>query len=248
LSKSHCSIRWGLKRAQILEAMGKEKYAVSGYMAVLDYDKDQLSALNELGNLLLKLDKYDEAFVYLESNARKSDEPTAYYNHGKVYYQKRRGNEAKNSYQKAMGPGQMKHEIMPMPLVALGDIAKEQGKDSLAKDWYAEALERFDRIMEEAEPRRDRRAQRAVCLAKLGHFPEAEGAIEKLFPQADEFPLTFAYAARIQALKGDPDQLFHYARLALARKVLASALLNDVAFIEWRSNGEYRQRRGLPVD
>ncbi len=229
-------IRCRLKRAQLFEKSGQKMEAEDDYRQVLRWDRVQTTALRELANFYLKDRRAGDALPLLNRLHGETRDPDVLISIGYARYLRGLWEEAVEVYRRAHLAYQAEGQLVPTPLTAIGDIYLERGKKEQARDQYQQALEIFDSLQ---QPTINRQAQRAVCLAKLGRFEDAEEEIQRLLGYEDVTDLLF-YAARIYALKGDRETLLDLARRWAGKGGPPSRFLDDdPAFIPYRKDREY---------
>lgn len=234
-------IRCNLKIAQIHASLDEIDQAEEIYGRVRDSDPDQSTALSELALLYYKVGRYRDAAPLMRRAVERTQDPAMAYNFAIIQYESKLWEEAKESLHFAHRGYQAGGEVVPTPLVTLGDIALELGRLEEARPHYEEALRLFNQIKPLS---RKRKAQRAVCLAKLGHFDEALATIEAMLENekiVTGYPDVLYFAGRIYALRGDRQRLFDVARRWLKLGRSGEFFRDDAAFIPYRDDTEYRR-------
>ncbi|MCP3956861.1 MAG: protein kinase [bacterium] len=232
-------IRCRMKLAQRYRIANEPWKAMVEYEKVLEWDSEQTTALNDYGIILLTSNQYEEAANRFRRLFQKTGDPTAAVNLGHALYGQKRWQEAVEAYQEADRIFRLLGISMPTPAVSIGDVFLEQGREPEAREWFERALVVFDQLRKGAELSRRRQAQRAVCLAKLGRFEQAEQKIQELLTRWPEYPDLLFYAARIYALKQDRKTLFKLARRSVEAGNLPHRLKDDAAFILFRDDADY---------
>jgi len=240
-------VRCNLKLAQLKELAGDRVAAAAAFKRVLEFDPDQTTALNDLGALYLVTNQYSEAAGYFRRAFSLAGNPITKHNLGNALAGNRLWPDAIAAFMEAHRLFEEAGILEPTPLVSVGDVYLEQGDRERAAEPYLKAILVFDAMEQTSLLRTDQQGQRAVCLAKLGRFDEAEKEIERLEQKSDPPRDLFVYAARVQALKGDRGRLFFYAEKAIAQKIEPHRLVDDAAFIEFRDDQEYRRLLEPPV-
>lgn len=234
-------IRCQLKLAQLYKNQGEPAQAMAAYEEVLRLDDAQTTALNDLGYLYLTDNDYEKAAPLFRSLFEKTRDPKAALNLGHALYGQKRWADAIIYYQQADQLFQALGDLKPTPAVSIGDAYLELGQEREAAEYFTKALGQFEELMKVPEIEPARKAQRAVCLAKLGRFEEAEMAMQALLLGWENFPDVFFYAARIYALKRDWENLTRMARRAVGEGCPPHRLSDDAAFIAYREDPEYRR-------
>ncbi len=235
-------IRCRLRMALFYDRLGESDKAEDEYEVILEViDPMQTTALLELSVLLMKAERYKEAVPRLEALHALTGDPRTLNNLGMALYGLARigrvpWDKVVSTYERAHAGFEAAGIPMPTPLVAIGDAYLEQGLDEEARDWFQQALVKFEAMTDQG---RMRRGQRAACLAKLGRFAEAEAAIERLLVGVEDTSFTLVHAARVYALKGDRDSLFELARRWQRAGQDSTRFLDDAAFIRYRQDLEY---------
>ncbi len=234
-------IRCRLKRALFLSKSGFKGEAEAEYRSVLDFDREQTTALHELAQLYITTQRTDEAVELLQRLRSVTGDPRVLTTIGYVLYDAKRWSEAIRIYIEAHEAFEEAGVRVPTPLTAIGDIYLEQGKESEAKRQYRRALAIFEALQ---APPLFRQAQHAVCLAKVDLVDQAEEKIQSLLEFEDEPNMLF-YAGRIYALKGDRTTLFALARRSIERGGDPQRFLDDPAFIPYRTDPDYLDILGI---
>ena len=232
-------IRCGIKRARWFAKLGEKEKAEEEYRRVLDWDEAQVTALNEYSIFLMKAGRLEEAGARLRQLYEQTGDPRTLNNLGYVYYELRLFDPALKVYKRANEAFMAVDIKMPTPLTAIGDIHLELGELEEARSAYEQALVIFDAMLVD-DPSVTRRAQRAVCLAKLGRLDDAELEIQQSLERVGDAPEVLYYAGRIYALKGDRETLFDFARQWKRAGGDASRFLDDPAFKPYRDDTDYR--------
>lgn len=230
-------IRCRLKRAQLLDKAGDDYAAEGEYRSVLDLDRTQTTALGELSNLYQASGQFEKAIPLQNRLYEQTKDTRILINQGNVFYGRQLWEEAIHAYLRADQALKAMGEPSPIPRLNMGDVYLEQGRSEEAREEFAKALEIFDALESLSA---SRQGQRAVCLAKLGRLDEAEAIIEPLVRERAEYePNLLMYAARIQALQGDEQQLFELARRWAAQGQSSHKFRDDAAFIPYRTDRRY---------
>ncbi len=229
-------IRCRLKRAQFFAKEGQRREAEGDLLDVLERDRDQTTALGELGNLYLTSRRFGEAIPRLQSYYAITKDPRARNNLGYALYVREIWDGALVLYRDVIAEYEADGVVNPNPYTAIGDIYMEQGQREQAHEPYLQALEIFDSLPKLSM---GQQAQRAACLAKLGRYEEAEEVIQGLLTRAEDVPRILKYAAMIYALKGDEKTLFDLARQWAERGKDAYEFYDDAAFIDYRHDQRY---------
>ncbi len=229
-------IRCRLKRAQHYLIAGQKSQAEREYLQVLDLDSTQTTALLQLSNYYLQSERAGEAIPLLRRLYDTTQDPDALNSIGYAQYMRGLWPEAIVTYRRAHEAYEAAGRSIPTPLMAIGDIYLEDGEVTEARVYYATALEIFESL---ERPGTERKAQHAVCLAKLGHLDEAEKMITELMPRAVDVPSVIVYSARIYALKGDKKTLLELATRWTEEGHGPARFYDDPAFRKYREDREY---------
>lgn len=240
-------VRCWLKIGQLHKWFQQRPEEENAYRKVLDIEPDQTTALNELGILLYYDGKFEESADLLEHHFKLTGAPNAVLNLGNAYYGGKKWAEAVSSYLRAHDLYQELGEVVPTPLVNIGDVYLESGDLARARESFEQAISLFERLAAEGSLSSLRGGQFAVCLAKAGRFEEATMRIRRLLREERKTLELVRNAAQICALKEDRACLFEYARQALDMGIKATDLILDPAFIKYREDEGYRQLLELPV-
>lgn len=230
-------IRCRLKRGQLFGKLGNAEKAEEEYKEVLKLESRHTTALHALGNLYLRNEDMNAALPRLRQHFDQTRDPDVMMNIAYIRYYRGLWEEAIKDYKIA-------HEIYtsrgikkPSPLTSMGDAYLELGDEEAARKQFGEALKIFD---SQESPLRAQQALRAVCLAKLGRFEEADKEIQRLMAQPHEdFPKLLVYTGRIAALKRDREALFELARRWIDQGGEPLLFRDDPAFIPYRKDREY---------
>ena len=232
-------IRCRLKRAQLFEEMGQSLEAETEYRRVLAADGDQITALGGLANFYLESGRTNEAVPYLNRLTRVVGDARSWVNLAYAFYTLHLWDDTAKAYQKAISLDEAAGSKTPTAYMGLGDVYLEQAEPERARRAFEEALDVFDANL---KPNKARKAQRAVCLAKLGRFEDAKLAISELLSEeADATPDMLRYAAQIAALERDQSTLFDLARRWAGKGKPSAGFLEDPAFIPYREDRRYLQ-------
>lgn len=231
-------IRCRLKRAQLFKKMGDDHSAEGEFLRVLQLEKNQTTALGDLGNLYIHAGRFEEATRYLRRLVEISGDAKALTNLAYALYARELWDDAVQTYRQIIVIAKASGSKNPTPYTGLGDVHLEQGEKELAHEQFRLALEIFEA---KEQPSLIDQARRAVCLAKLGRFEEAEEIIQHLLLGADSAPDMLMYAARIYALKSDELTLFALAQRWVEKGLPASRFYDDPAFIPYRKDRRYVQ-------
>ncbi len=232
-------IRCRLKRAQLYEKTGEGRKAEDGYLQVLELDQTQTTALNDLAVFYQEAQRDAEAVPLLRRFYQATGDPSALNNIGNAFYQRELWEEAIETYREAHLAFEAAGAKVPTPLVNIGDVYLELGQRTEGREYFRQALAIFDSM---DRPGIVRQAQRAVCLAKLGRFDEAEAEVRRILSQdqrIEDTPDLLAYAARVYALQGDRETLLELARRWAGLGRESARFRDDSAFIPYRKDREY---------
>jgi len=226
-----------LALAWVLWQQGRSNEAAAEYEQVLEYHPDSPSGLNNLAIIYGEQGRYLEAIPLLRRLLRITDDADAAFNLANCYFYLDRLDEAIETYERVL-------EIDPDYLWAahgLAETHEKLGDQTRARSFFEQAVEGYDRWLVESGPDEAYLAPRAVCAAKLGRFDEAiEGLAEaeQLSPGA---PRVLFMGAQVYALVGDESTMLDYIERAIEAGYPRQAFDNDLAFIAYREDPEFRR-------
>jgi len=218
--------------AQRLWNLGELNAAAVEYETILVYAPDYPAALNNLGIIYLETNRNLEASAIFRRLFEKTKDFRFANNLATALFNRGQWSEAIDAFEQA-------YKLAPnSPTVAmgLGDTYHASGTPEKARLWYMKALENFNHIVAQDSVPRDRIGQRAVCLAKLGRFVAAQDEIDGVLKESPNRATLLCYAARIRALAGDREGVYHYAQRAVQAGYQPEALLSDPSLWPYRTD------------
>lgn len=234
-------IRCRLKLAQHYNEQSLPFKMEQELKAVLEFEGDQSAALMEISNYYLQSGNFFLAEGFLDRLSSLDRDPRVLLSLGYAQYMNELWEGAIETYMKADRAFQKEEGARnPSPLMAIGDIYLERDMPEQAHEKYLVAL---DVYIAEGSQSIERRAQKAVCLAKLGRFDEAIKEIGPLVgdPElVDDFKELILYAGQIYALADDRPRLFKFAAKWQSLGGAPQRMTKeDVSFKKFRQDREY---------
>jgi len=232
---------WARSRlARILVELGRNDEAAVEFGRILEYDPNSPTALNNLGGIYLRTGRYYEAAPLFQRLLSLQPDETAASNLGIVYFYLDQLDDAVEAYRQAI-------ELAPdRPTYKrnLAETYEKMGDPDLARDWYARALEDFNRILGQVgeSQRAQNLARRAFLMAKLDRFQEAGNDIGEVVRQEPDNMKFLYIAAQVHALAGDREKAYGFLRRAMAAGYAAEEISSDPTFEAYRKNDPEFQR------
>ncbi|MEM9597926.1 MAG: hypothetical protein AAGD06_26925, partial [Acidobacteriota bacterium] len=230
------AVQCRLKLAVTLEDLEKPDEAEEVYRELRSGWRENSTVQHEFATFLFNRGRYREAGQEYKGVHDKTRDPKAALNFGHAHYMMESWDTALDSYDVAMEGFAARKEANPTPFVSIGDVYMEKDQPAAAEKYYRRALEVF---AEEGATGVQRLAQRAVCLAKLGDFEEAERAMTTPRSNQSRFQALPIFEARIAALEKDRVALLEIARGWIDSGGEPIRLIDDAAFISFREDQEY---------
>ncbi|MDH3745572.1 MAG: hypothetical protein OES47_10785, partial [Acidobacteriota bacterium] len=106
-------------------------------------------------------------------------------------------------------------------------------------DWYATAVDNYDRAIEAGGERSFHLVLRAVCVARLGNFDQAKEDIQEALALEPKSGWRLFYAAQVYTLAGDRAEAFRHVDLALEAGYARQQFMREPAFEDYRGDTEF---------
>jgi len=236
-------MRARLTLARTLRHIGRANDAAAEYEDVLRYVPDLPNALNNLGMIYAMQGRCLDAVPMFKRLMQVHDDEIAALNLANCYVSMGRYEDAIETFEKALeiAPDQ------PFTLHALAEAYAKAEDAEAARHWYEKAVEAYDASLAGGAPRSQYLGWRAVCLAMLGRYDEAEANITELLEIAPDRSSPVFNAAQVHALAGDRQQAFDYLQQAVEAGYPRQEVESDLAFRAFREDPEFRALIEAPV-
>ena len=236
-------MRARLTLARSLRHLGRTNDAAAEYEDVLRYSPDLPNALSNLGMIYAMQGRYLDAVPMFKRLMQVHEDEIAALNLANCYAAMGRYEEAIETYKKSLEiePDQ------PFTVHALAEAYANAEDAEAAKQWYGRAVEAYDASLAAGAPRAQYLGWRAVCLAMLGRYDEAEADIDELLEIAPDRSSPLFNAAQVHALAGDRRQAFDYLERAVEAGYPRQQVESDLAFRDLREDPEFRALIEAPV-
>jgi len=225
-----------LELAYSLWDLGRNNEAAGEYEKVLRYNPDSPVALNNLGAIYGQQGRLLDAIPLFRHLLDLSDDADAAQNLANCYFYSDRLEEAVAAYQRVL-------EIDPDNPYALHGLAAAYelvGEPQQVPPYIERALENYDRLMVAAGRDASTLGLRAICLAKLGRYPEALQDIEEAERLSPDYGELHFHAAQIYAIGGDRSQAFIRIRQAIEAGYPRQEFEREPAFRAYLNDPEFR--------
>ncbi|MEJ2084319.1 MAG: protein kinase [Acidobacteriota bacterium] len=228
-------VRARLTLASKLHQIGRDNEAAAEYETVLNFHPRSPNALNNLAMIYGREGRYLEAIPYLKMLAELHDEAAAM-NLGNCYLFLGRLDEAIGAYEQTIELAPER----PLAYQGLAEAYEMQGNPTVARQWYEEAITRFDaQIDQGGGPRSKFFGSRAVCHAKLDHRDQAISDIDEALTLAPERGEGLFNAAQVYAVLGERKQAYKYMERAIVSGYGREEFDNNIAFAALRGEPEF---------
>jgi tetratricopeptide (TPR) repeat protein/DNA-binding winged helix-turn-helix (wHTH) protein len=228
-------LRARLVLAAKLQDASRYEDAAFEFRKVLDYDPDNPTAQENLGDIYLSQSRYREAIPLFRAVFETTQDSRSENSLGNAYFGLNRMDEALAAYRTA-------YELNPDPTIArnLGESYDKVGQIEEAKDWYKLALTRFDQTIGIGGQRAELLRGRAFCAAKLGRYDEALANIqEAILLKPGQTALLFR-AAQICAMAGRREEVYAWTQKAVQAGYSREEFGNDMAFRDYQTDPRFQ--------
>jgi serine/threonine protein kinase/predicted TPR repeat methyltransferase len=225
-----------LALAWVLWQQGRTNEAAVEYEQVLEYNPDSPSGLNNLGTIYGQQGRYLEAIPLLRRLLRITDDADAAYNLANCYFYLDRLDDAISTYERVL-------EIDPEYLWAphgLAEAHEKLGDRARAEDFYRQAIQSYDRWLEQSGPEAAYLGPRAVCAAKLGRYQESIENLREAEELSSASPTLLFQGAQIYALAGDETTMADYIERAIEAGYPRQEFEKDLAFASYLDDPGFR--------
>jgi tetratricopeptide (TPR) repeat protein/DNA-binding winged helix-turn-helix (wHTH) protein len=228
-------LRARLVLAAKLQDAGRYEDAAFEFRKVLDYDTDNPTAQENLGDVYLIQGRYREAIPLFRAVFEITKDSRSANGLGNAYFSLNRMDEAIAAYR-------MAYELNPDPTIArnLGESYEKVGQIKEAEDWYKLAITRFDQTIAIGGQPAELLYVRSFCAAKLGRYDEALRNVEegmRLKPQKIAFLFR---AAQICAMAGRREGVYAWTQKAIQAGYSRDEFGNDMAFHDYQNDPRFR--------
>ena len=236
-------LRPGLMLAFWYERLKSPHEASLIYESILDSHPDHRLALANLGVLRIETGRWDDSIPLLEKAFELEPRATTANSLGTAYFFRR-------TQDLALAEKWFREAIRLDPAYSnshggLGDTFQALGDVEEARIHWANAVRAFDRELEQASAEPQRRALRAVHLAKLRRFPEALPDLDLALAEAPEEGGVIFAAAQVFALSDEVERAVDFVRRSMAKNQSRALFRADPCFVDLQGDARFEAALGI---